>query len=111
MAIKNFMLQGSYSRIERIEIGKSNKRITFWLSVYKDDTLKEIVINNMQFSVKNEVEKNQKLNPITQQIEPGDYKMDFDDNFENALKTDENILKACYIYLTKRPEFAGSGIA
>lgn len=89
MAIKDFMLKDSYSRIERIEINKELKIIVFYLSIYKDEICKETIINNLQFIVSNETTAK-----------------NYTDTFENALKVDINIIKVCYTYLKKRPEFA-----
>jgi hypothetical protein len=44
MALKNFLKEGSYTRIERIDYSKHRRTLAFNIIVYSDDTLSEVLL-------------------------------------------------------------------
>lgn len=96
MAIKDFILKDSYSRIERVDLSKQIKTVDFYLTVYADNSCQSILAQNIRFTAKNDF-----LNSIS----------DYDTFFEKELKTEKNILQVCYEQLSKRPEFINTSEA
>lgn len=90
MAIKDFMLKNSYSRIERVSVMKDVETVDYYLTVYKDDSKKEILAKDIRFTTRNDIESE---------------KMEYDSIFKEALKENINVLKICYSALMCRPEF------
>lgn len=131
MAIKNFIMNNTYSRIERVYVNKAEKRTEFYLTVYKDNTCEEKLIQELTYSIENVVQHHKCtcengfiLTPTEVTDEQGVTEIvnqnvtceicdgtgyiaqnDFTDIIEPALKIDQNIIAVCYNELMKKPEF------
>jgi len=126
MAIKDFLIKDSYSRIERIDVMKETSTVDFYLTVYKNDSMKDVVLKDMRFSYINNdmaepcscsggvVETLNSSGDIIQTpceicIGTGYIpQRNYDDFFKDALKSDINILSICYNILKSKPEFANT---
>jgi len=132
MAIKNFITNNTYSRIERVYVNKKEKRVEFNLVVYKDSTLEDVLMSDLAYSLTDnsqhtkckECENGYVLKDTQVTDEHGTTdtvkqnfpcevcgssgyiaKNDFTDIVSPALKIDQNILGLCYNELRKRPEY------
>jgi|GEM_PF-3521845 hypothetical protein len=135
MAIKNFITNNTYSRIERVYVNKKDKRVDFNVFVYKDNTCEDILIQELLYSLTDNPQHSKckacengfvmKNTQVTDEHGATDTvkqnfpceicgaagyiaKNEFSEIIAPALKTDQNILALCYVELMKRPEFAGT---
>jgi hypothetical protein len=122
MALKDYLLTGSYSRIERVDVMKDTETVDFYLTTYTDANCQEIISKNIRYTALNNAlaEKcscddgfiiDEDNNRITCPVCGGSCyiaKNDYDTYFKDTLKTDLNVLKICYQVLSLRPEFANT---
>lgn len=137
MAIKNFITNNTYSRIEKVYTNKKEKRTEFSLVVYKDNTCEDILMQELSYSLTDnpqhsickacdngyilkdtQVTDEHGVTDTVKQNFPCEIcgaagyiaKNEFTDIIAPALKTDQNIIALCYVELMKRPEFAGTEV-
>jgi len=118
MAIKNFILKDSYSRIERVDVMKDTETLCFYLTVYKDNTCIDIIVKDMRFACINNAMDRHCLCENVKVLEDGSAsicevcngtkyiaKNEYNYTFKEALRQDLNIFGVCYNYLMTKPEF------
>ncbi len=136
MAIKDFIISGTYSRIEKLNINKKERKVDCELSIYKDSTLKEVLIPSLSFVFKDDkmsekcpdclngfiltdvvktdaqgVPDTVKENMPCEKCKATGYieATDFTSQFESTLREDGNLLAICYNMIMQRPEFENTG--
>lgn len=118
MAIKDFIIKDSYSRIERVDVMKEISTVDFYLTTYKDSSMNEVIVKNMRYSFLNNNMAKECECVDAQRIEGvpclkcNDTRyiaqLDYDNFFKDALKSDVNIIGICYNILKAKPEFANT---
>lgn len=107
MAIKDFVLNDSYTKIEHVFIDKKTKRVEYRFTTYKDSVSKEEIISNSIIVDNTDAIIADSITAEFRETIPAVIAKDgqYDIYFGGKLKTETNIIGACYTHLKTRSEF------